>query len=183
MKFLWDKLIDEFLTYDIDIDNALNPGAGEHEVLDAENKLQIKFPDDFVEFYQIHNGQDEMADYLFYGHELLSMQRIISEWKIWKQLYDKGTFVKNGQSLKSKPDTGVKNDWWNPKWIPFTYDGRGNHYCLDLDPESEGTFGQVIVMYYDDPVRKICANSFTEFIKMYIEDLMNGNFIIETYND
>lgn len=179
MENLLDDLYNELLEYDIDLEKVLNAGAGEHEFEDVARKLKIEFPEDFVEFYSIANGQDEMADYILYGQELLSLSRIIGEWKIWKDLLDKGTFVKKGIPYKSTPDKGVKDDWWNPLWIPFTYDGAGNHYCIDFDPADGGKVGQIIEMIHDDNPRRLVADSFKDFIKKYIDDLKTGRYIIE----
>ncbi|MBN2892464.1 MAG: SMI1/KNR4 family protein [Bacteroidales bacterium] len=179
MEDIWDQLLDQLAEYDIDLEEALNPGAGEHEIIDTETKLKIKFPLDFIEFYKIYNGQDEMSDNLIYGHELLSFNRIIAEWKIWKQLFDKGNFNKNGKIQKSSPDKGIKDDWWNPMWIPFTYDGSGNHYCLDLDPTDDGHIAQIIQVSHDEDKRLFVAKSFKEFIEKYINDLKTGKFVID----
>lgn len=175
MKNLWNQLLNELYQYDVDLDETFNPAAGEHEIFDAEAKLKVKLPDDFVEFYMIHNGQDEMSDNIIYGEEFLSLNRIIAEWKIWKQLFDSKKFEK----LNSNPDKGVKNYWWNPLWIPFTYDGSGNYYCIDLDPDTNGIYGQVIRVLYDSPKRSIVANSFSNFIENYTNDLKNENYILD----
>ena len=38
------------------------------------------------------------------------------------------------EGCESDPDVGIRNNWWNDKWIPITYDGAGKHDCLDLAP-------------------------------------------------
>src|ERR1051325_4380886 len=66
---------------------------------------------------------------------------------------------------------GIKDDWWNSFWIPFTHDGAGNHICIDLDPTPNGKYGQIIRMWPDSPDRELYASSFSEYISNYISDL------------
>lgn len=156
---------------------SLNNGIEQKDIEHLENVIGIKLPLDFLEFYKIHNGQDSSSEGLINAEELLSFERIIDEWSIWKDLLDKKTFQENGSSFTSDPDKGIKNDWWNPLWIPITYDGSGNHFCLDLDPTDEGKYGQVIRMWHDDSIRSLEANSFTEWINAYAIKLQNGDYI------
>ena len=46
----------------------------------------------------------------------------------------------------------------------MTYDGAGNHHCVDLDPEKSGVPGQVITMWHDDDERAVVAGSFYAFL-------------------
>lgn len=89
-------------------------------------------------------------------------------------MLDEKTFEDDGVPYGSMPDKEFKNDWWNPKWIPVTYDGSGNYYFLDLDPADGGTYGQVITMCHDDSRRTLVANSFGEWIKEYNIKLQSG---------
>ncbi|MEA5478111.1 SMI1/KNR4 family protein [Pseudanabaena galeata UHCC 0370] len=91
---------------------------------------------------------------------------------IWKGLLDSGTFQnEDGQDQGCEPDLGVFNVWWSSKWIPLTYDGCGNHDCLDLAPAEGGNIGQIISMWHDDPERKILAPSFRDWLQNYAEEL------------
>ena len=40
--------------------------------------------------------------------ELLSLSRMVGEWKIWKDLLDQGTFEANDHG---RPDPGVQQKW------------------------------------------------------------------------
>lgn len=159
------------------IKESLNEGINSKEIEHVENTIGAKLPLDFLEFYKIHNGQDSSSEGLINAEELLSFERIIDEWSIWKDLLDKKTFEENGTSFTSEPDKGIKNNWWNPLWIPITYDGSGNHFCLDLDPDENGNYGQIIRMWHDDAIRTLEAKSFTEWINEYVIKLQNGDYI------
>jgi len=63
------------------------------------------------------------------AEELLSIERVIEEWSVWKDLLDKGE-LGECQDGRSEPDKGIKSHWWNSKWIPITWDGSGNHFGI-----------------------------------------------------
>jgi cell wall assembly regulator SMI1/predicted DNA-binding WGR domain protein len=139
--------------------DRLAKGASATAIRKAEKRLGVSFPEDFRASYARHDGADYAS--LLEGREFLSLESIFKQWKIWKELHDDGTFEDN----EGDPDDpGIKEDWWNPKWIPFTHDASGNHHCIDLDPERGGKYGQVISMWHDDSSRTLVARSFTEFI-------------------
>jgi cell wall assembly regulator SMI1 len=160
-----------------DILDNLNEGVTDEEVENLEKTINAKLPTGFIEFYKIHNGQTTGSAGLIECEELLSFERILDEWKVWEDLLDSKDFEDDNGPYTSTPDRGVKNDWWNALWIPITYDGSGNHYCLDLDPTNEGRYGQVIRMWHDDPIRSLEAPSFKEWITDYKDKLMEGQLV------
>jgi cell wall assembly regulator SMI1 len=137
----------------------LPAGASEAALQKTEEALGVQFPEEFRAAYRLHDGGGDEG--IFAGWELLSLEGIVGQWKIWKELVDSGTF----EGTKSTPDRGVKDDWWNPRWIPFTYDGAGNHHCLDLDPAPGGRVGQIIEMWHDADERPVAARSLAELFK------------------
>jgi cell wall assembly regulator SMI1 len=153
--------------------SSLNAGVSDSEVQVLEKTTGTILPADFINFYKIHNGQSRESAGLMYGEELLSVERMLEEWTIWKDLLDSNTFENNFSS----PDSGVKNNWWNPLWIPITYDGSGNHYCLDLDPSEQGHYGQIIRMWHDDDVRSLVATSFDDWVYEYTNKLLSGQLV------
>lgn len=155
----------------------LNEPVSDEKISDLESKLSISLPEDFKEFLKIHNGQAGDAGWLIDGQELLSTERILDEWKVWKGLLDGGGFDDFEESEEEDRGNGVKSDWWNAKWIPFTYDGAGNHLCIDLDPASGGKIGQIITMWHDDDEREVKGSSFNEWFSKYIQDLENKKYV------
>jgi cell wall assembly regulator SMI1 len=153
----------------------LNPAAKQEDIDKLETTIGRELPEDFILFYKIHNGQTtkEGREFLVNCEELLSIDNIIFEWNVWKSLLDNDSFGK----LTSEPDEGVKNNWWNQLWIPFTADGCGNYVCIDLDPSTSGNFGQVMELRYDMACRNLFANSFTDYISNYVIGLETGKYI------
>lgn len=145
----------------------LNPPAKDSEIRNLEAHLGVALPADFTECLKVHNGQKGDADWLFNGLEFLSTHRIQKEWDIWNNLLNGGDF----DGDQSVPASGVRADWWNPKWIPFTYNGGGDHLCLDLNPTSEGQVGQIIALWHDDDARQMESSSFTQWFSNFVNDL------------
>lgn len=154
----------------------LNKGVTNDEIANLEGKIGAKLPADFVEFYKIHNGASEELG-LIDTEELLSFERILEEWQVWKNLLDSHTFEDEEGVFTSDSPKTIKTDWWNPLWIPITYDGSGNHFCLDLDPTSKGNYGQIIRMWHDDAERTLEAISFSAWIGKFATDLQKEVYV------
>ena len=178
MQEIWSRIESWLRVNAPQILETLQPGISDTQITELENFLSIRFPEDVRSSYRIHNGQSSYEYGFIDGREFLSVERIKDEWQVWKELLDSGTFQKeDGQDQGSDPAPGICNVWWSPKWIPLTYDGSGNHDCLDLNPTDRGTVGQIITMWHDDATREIVAPSFRAWLQQYAEGLESGRFI------
>lgn len=155
-----------------DLANTFQAAATEAELNAFEVDNNITLPQDFKAFYLKHNGQNAGDFGLTDMGEILNLQGIEREWNIWKKLNNENAFADS----EAKCGEGVQPTWYDNLWIPFTADGNGNHYCLDLNPTSEGNIGQVITLWTDFSRRKVVAPSFEAFLIQYVEDLKNGKF-------
>jgi cell wall assembly regulator SMI1 len=151
----------------------LRPGVSEAGLAGLEGGLGLRLPDDVRAFYRQVDGQSPDGPGLWEGTELLSAERILDEWTVWKDLLERGDFV----DVKCDPDPGVKDDWWNAKWVPLTYNGSGDHHCLDLDPGVGGRNGQVIEMWHDEPTRPLVAPAFRKWLTNYCDGLERGEYV------
>jgi cell wall assembly regulator SMI1 len=138
----------------------LPTGASDEAIAKAEAILGVAFPAEVRAFYLAHDGGGD-GD-VCAGRELLSLDGIVGQWQIWKDLLDRGTFKKNDDS---KPDSGVQKKWWIPEWIPMTYDGSGNHHILDMAPGKGGTVGQILCFWHDDAPRTLQAPDFLTWLE------------------
>lgn len=179
MNNIWEQFKQwMLLNYEAGLESLRAP-VSDSEIDQLESKVKSTLPKEFSESLKIHNGQDNEKGWLFMGEEYLSTSRIIDEWNVWNNLLTEGTF----EGIESEPEEGIKNDWWNPKWIPFTYDGSGNHLCIDLDPGENGTVGQIIRIWHDEETRSLEAGSFKEWFETYIQGILEGHYIYsEDYN-
>ena len=142
----------------------------------AEEILGVSLPEEVRESYFIHNGQalDEgtAAFGLIAGHELLRLSYITAAWRGYKAQYDEGSF-----DVMPEPVPGLKDDFWNPKWIPITTMGTSEHHCIDLDPGPGGTVGQII-LWSRDGHREVVARSFKEWLEQFAQDLVEGHYTV-----
>ena len=173
MKEIWAR-IEKWLAVNAPkVLEVLEDGATDKEIQDIETALKVELPEDFIESYKIHNGIKAGFGFIE-GWDLHSLDSIISEWKIWEGLEEIKDF-------ESTPDEGIKNNWFNSKWVPFTSDGAGDSHCLDLDPDKGGNIGQVLILWHDDATRPLVAKSFTEFLSNFANDLEAGKYSVSKY--
>jgi cell wall assembly regulator SMI1 len=184
MQEIWTRIETWLKVNAPQVFDVLQPGASDAKIKELEDWLSIQLPEDVKASYRIHDGQSTYNYGLIDGREFLSIERIRDEWQVWKELLDSGTFQDDdGQDQGSDPAPGICNVWWSAHWIPLTYDGGGNHDCLDLNPAEGGTVGQIITMWHDDPQRQIVAPSFQVWLEQYAEGLESGRYVFsDDYN-
>lgn len=177
MKETWQKIETWAGTHTPGLLDTLNPGASAAELSDLQRFTGVIFPEDFTNFLSIHNGQQPTPLCLFSDHRLLSIDEMISSWQICNSILTQindHCMSAYGKPARSTPDAGIKNDWWNMAWLPFTADASRNHYCIDMDPAPDGTKGQIIHVSHNTPQRKLVSPSFSEWISAYVVNLPTG---------
>lgn len=110
MKEIWrriEKWLEENYPEGLE---KLNEGASEELILETEQYLGIKFPQDICDFYKIHNGAEDGFP-LIDGFDLLSMNGIFEQWKVRKELIDGGEF----EGINCIPSEEIKENWYNEK--------------------------------------------------------------------
>lgn len=158
----------------------LNPPATLEAIAATEDLVGARFPDDVREAYLLHDGQPDDSPWLMYGWQWLSMEYIRGEWQTWKDLLDDGVF---GEENWGEGDGDiVRENSWNPGWVPITSDGGGYNHCVDLAPGPRGTPGQVIEMRHDDFARPLLATSFSVWVARFADALEAGQFVLHGDN-
>jgi len=173
MRATWDRIERWLRTHAPQVHESLRPGATDEQLDEAERRLGIILPEPVRQSYRIHDGQESDGPALIDAWEFLSLERIVDEWKVWKQLLDGGEFSRS----RSQPDPGIRTDWWSPRWIPLTYSGSGDHHCLDLDPAPGGAVGQVLLMWHDMAERPLLAPSFEAWLGRFTDALEAGEYV------
>jgi cell wall assembly regulator SMI1 len=167
MDEIWDRIETWLAKNAPAVLAGLNGPASEQELDATERALGVTLPEDVRASYRRHNGQAGAED-LFPDGEFLSLEGVRFQWGTWKELLDRGEFF----GIDSNSDgREVRTDWWHPAWVPFTYNGCGDHVCIDLAPGPEGEVGQIIEMWHDDGERPLEANSFREWLLDFAEAL------------
>jgi len=187
---VWSDLITESNKVNPSESAILNTGATNLDFTEFEKTVGIPFPSELKSVYEVNNGQVEGRG-IFFGLQMLRIDEkvgvhatsIIAQWKIWKEIYDdevSGNPVYTPEMKKdwfrSYPDKAIKLEYVNPKWIPFAYDLVGNHHGIDLDPDANGTIGQVINFGRDEEKKIVIANSFKEYLQLCLNLYKNGTY-------
>lgn len=167
----WTRLESALVARRPDVIHALNPAASTATIIELERQLSAVLPSDYVECLKVHDGQAPDSAWLFEEGEFLSSHRVARRWKIWNDLWVAGEF----DGVDAKVDPGVGNQWWSPGWIPFTYNGAGDHLCLDLTPAAGGAIGQIITVWHDDPERRVVAPSFSAWFSRFVNSQVGVN--------
>ena len=174
MNELWQRLTTWLRINAPQLLLTLQPGATQQAIVDLERRLGVRLPDDYRAFLALCDGQRIGAAFRFYNaEELLCTTKILTHWQHWNGLLEAGAF----ESYQSEPDAGIRTDWWNAKWIPFTHDLGGHSSCLDLNPAKGGTVGQVITMWRDSEERELMYGSFTAWLTHVVAGLESGKIV------
>ncbi|RDB36803.1 MAG: hypothetical protein DCC88_03255 [Spirobacillus cienkowskii] len=163
----------------------------------AEQELELKkfeleigrrLPQDFRRFYLLHDSHDnknrkKYAEYIgiIYCWQLLALKDSISAWEDWA-CFEKD-WDDNCQFSKCMAGKKIKEKYVNRGWIPFAEDCGGNYLGIDLDPDINGTYGQVINFGRNEDNKYVLADSFLGFLKWYVLQLQNKNFIAKGDED
>lgn len=156
----------------------LNSGATNEEILELEELIGVTMPDSFKSLYGKFNGQKgDIFTGFFYGMTFLPINNICTQWKSWDGYYqDEKLLDKDSLHCKSVPENRIKRKIANSKWIPIAYDHGGNYFGLDLDPDENGCFGQVINFGKDETTKYVLGGDLNEFLSWYASQLENDNF-------
>lgn len=172
MRESWLRLEVWLKAHAPEVHNSLNAPVSPGRLVALAANLRTPIPQDLQEAWAVHDGQAPDAPGLVNAATLLSVQGMQAQWAIWKALWDAGQFAGSNAEARGP----VRPEWWNPRWLPFTHDGAGNHLCLDLDPALGGRPGQVIQVWHDSPERIVIAPSFADWFSGFAVDVEAGAY-------
>jgi len=173
MEGTWKRIEDWLAAHAPAAAAGLNPPASDADIAAAEQCVGVTFPEAVRASFRRHDGQDPEAPWLMDGWELLSLARLRDEWKVWRDLLDGGDFA---ETRSDGDGETVRSDWWHPAWIPLTYNGCGDHHCVDLAPGPQGTAGQIIEMWHDNGARPAVAPGLEAWLAAFADDLERGAY-------
>ncbi len=190
VKEAWDRILDWFKHNTPADRNKLDriPGpASPDEIAGCETQLGIALPDALRESYSLFNGHGRCR--IFDYGNFLSTEEVVRNAMLWRRGVEEGDF----DSSEIKCSRAIRRKQWDKGWIPFTDSGSGDHFCIDMNPTKSGVMGQVFRFGRSYGPTKILANSFEEFLTLFLNDLEAGKYRwsdadtqimpIESFND
>ena len=155
---------------------VLNPPATETELDAVERLCGLELPPSYRQLYRWHDGENDDRWGHIYGLPLLPLKDAAFQWKTWARVL--ADFGGNRYEIPggSWPKDAVDPAYINPRWLPLTHDGSGNHIGLDFDPWPNGRIGQVILFGRDEDVKCVLAESLGKFLEWIASLLESGNF-------
>lgn len=179
MEQLWSRIENRLAELGCLEAMALRPGADPQTIANLEQRLGVALPESVKRFLAIHDGQD--GNGLVFGYTLLSVAAIEQQWNGWRELDEEEMNADCADSMGSEPAGVIKPMYCNPGWIPLTHDYGGNHFGIDVDPDTLGQSGQVIAFGRDEDIKRLLANSFPEYVETLIAWLerarWNGSYL------
>jgi cell wall assembly regulator SMI1 len=175
MQDVWQRIENWLELNSPEILADLLPGVSDDQIFELEQKLQIQFTEDFKASYRIHNGSRGGGPPLMGAWRLLKLDLIDREWSLQEELSAEDVF----EDDECEHEDPIQPVWWNAQWIPISSNSSGDFICLDLNPEPGGSIGQIISYWHTDPVRKILAHSFREWLIKFADDLEANRYQVE----
>lgn len=159
---------------------SFNPPATEIELRQAEEELGFSLPAELRELYLIHNGESEHGPGLFFGLPFLSLDGMLTEWRIWAELEEE--YAWEGEHY-SVPAAWIKERYIHRCWLPISKDWGGNHLGIDLDPDEQGRKGQVINFGRDEEVKYVIAHRLTHLLQFIRDTAKERNYTVHEEED
>jgi cell wall assembly regulator SMI1 len=182
----WGRIEKWLATAAPDILFSLNHPATEDSLTLLEETVYCPMPEDFINSWKIHDGQQSGGLFPFSGFlgpepafGLFPISEIVREWAMMKELFEGGDY--RGLSVRASP--AIRPNWWNLRWIPFAGNGGGDYFCVDLNPISSGTCGQVILFHHDRKERQLLAPSLNSLLEKLADGFESREIVVSTkYN-
>lgn len=151
---------------------SLNKPATDQEINKLRNLIEKELPEDFINLYKTYNGMnyEENMGNFFHGMQLLPTDGIIA---------DQEFRIEQSKDNQPIPLTHFDKEidgtnFYNLNWIALSFDGSRSYLRLDLSPSDKGTYGQIIFIDGDYHVGLLIANSITELLENFANDIDNG---------
>ena len=163
---------------------TLNKGVGAAQIMDFERDMGVCLPEDVKTLYQNFNGQKNRENVFFIdGLRWLPMEEIKEKQQDWLRILEKQPnweelSFDEEEAIDMGWDKAIKNQFYNPKWLPFLTDGS-RFMFIDLDPDTNGVYGQIgeidlVLGSISDSFMDIVDNSLLEWFESLNEDIDEG---------
>ncbi|MFI6173518.1 SMI1/KNR4 family protein [Nocardia sp. NPDC051052] len=163
----------------------LAPPAAPAELDALDEAVGATIPAEVKAVLAVHNGQKAALTASGSEHgvpciptlNFLSTTEIQKRWNFWAE-------IRNGPDIEALQAGGdvfhgaerlIKPLYTSPGWIPLWADPvREDYIGIDLDPAPAGTVGQIINFGRNEEKHFLCATSFTELIRILLDEVQSG---------
>ncbi|KAG0676005.1 hypothetical protein C6P40_000825 [Pichia californica] len=87
--------------------------------------------------------------------------------------HSKNDYIKKLPNQSSYPPKMIKLQYANSNWIPLVTDNAGNNIAIDLDPDTDGKIGQVIIFGREFDTKFVIADNWGDFMNKFALDFEN----------
>jgi cell wall assembly regulator SMI1 len=136
------------------------PPAAEEDFAAYREAFGEDIPAGLAEVYAVIGSGPLVTD------NLISIEQVIATRRMWDEIIAESEDPDSDyhEVITSLDPDAVSALYWKSGWVPFTLDGGGNGFAVDMAPEPGGTAGQVINVGSDEDYRTVLGVSVADFL-------------------
>lgn len=183
----WDRIRNWLEINYPELGDTLNYGISPADLAEFEAQLGFALPQTVRESYLMTDGQEPesaagCSEGLLFGLTLLPLDFVVEEWRRWREVdEDPATGANPGliAHQDSIPPHWIRREYSQRGWIPLAADKAGNFLGIDMNPDSKGTAGQVIVFGRDFDTKVVMWRGegeagWARWLASFVEELEAG---------
>lgn len=183
----WTRIRTWLSTEYPELGDTLNWGILPQDLNDIEVQFGFRLPSVIEESYLIVDGQEAesaagCSEGLFFGLYFLPLEDVLEEWRFWREVDEDpatGGNARLRESMQSIPPGYVRRIYSQRGWIPLVTDKVGNYLGIDLNPDEQGSAGQVIIFGRDFDTKVVMWKGdgpvgWARWLANFAEELENG---------
>jgi cell wall assembly regulator SMI1 len=161
-------------------EDSLPSGASEEAIKEVEALMKVALPPEVRKFYGRHDGSGSRSispwEDGFGQVYFLSLEKMASTWEF---MCETGKHFEEEEDDFGTQIGPIKENYWNPAWIPFAENQCGDNFFLDFDPAKGGVSGQVVDWWHEQARSKLISSSFAELLQICVTQISEGALEID----
>ncbi|KDQ11703.1 hypothetical protein BOTBODRAFT_135508 [Botryobasidium botryosum FD-172 SS1] len=183
----WERLRNWLSNEYPELGDTLNYGIHPAALEQLEMAFGFTLPPAVRESYLVVDGQEVESsagctDGLFFGLALLPLEDALEEWGFWREVDDDPTTGGNvalRDGMHSIPAGWIRREYSSKGWIPLATDRTGNYLGVDLNPDTSGAVGQVIIFGRDFDTKVVLFRGegeagWARWLASFVDELESG---------
>ncbi|AFZ68338.1 SMI1/KNR4 family protein [Deinococcus peraridilitoris] len=173
---LWHVLIEAIERIVPGTHLRLNGPASEHDLVQLEERIGFPLPADVRAIYKVNNGEaDDLVPGVIFNLKFLPIREVLRLIHGFQELRESGICEEGDVP----DDRRLRIGFPSVTLVPFLDDTTGNQIGYDVNPGPLGRAGQIVVFGADYEEVDIPCTSITECLTVLIEQIQNGNYVVE----